>query len=94
MRQPYATDITKGQFKHMEPILSIVRKKTKPTKIDIYDVFCAVKYVLNTGCQWRNIPHDIPKWQTLYSYYRKWSEIDERGESAIATALKKCHSRN
>ena len=92
MRASSPTDITKEQFYHIQPILEAVRKKTKPTIVSLYDVFCAIKYVLNTGCQWRSLPHDFPKWQTVYSYYRKWSEIDEQGDSAISTALKKCGS--
>ncbi|MDD7804777.1 MAG: transposase, partial [Endozoicomonas sp. (ex Botrylloides leachii)] len=58
MRQKYPSDITREQF---EPILSILesaRKKTKPRTIDLYDVFCAVLYLLKSGCQWRMIPSD------------------------------------
>lgn len=29
------------------------RKKTAPWKVDLYDAFCAVLYLLRTGCQWR-----------------------------------------
>ncbi|MDE5067198.1 IS5/IS1182 family transposase, partial [Wolbachia endosymbiont of Drosophila leontia] len=29
----------------MRPILGSSRKKTKPRKLDLYDVFCAVLYV-------------------------------------------------
>lgn len=27
-----------------------------------------------TGCQWRYLPHDFPRWDVVYSYYRKWSK--------------------
>ncbi|MBD5422781.1 MAG: transposase [Bacteroides sp.] len=23
-------------------------------------------YLLVSGCQWRMLPHDLPKWQTVY----------------------------
>ncbi len=29
-------------------------------------------YVVKTGCQWRMLPKDFPKWQLVYYYYRKW----------------------
>jgi putative transposase len=32
-------------------------------------------YVVKTGCQWRMLPKDFPKWQLVYYYYRKW--VDE-----------------
>jgi putative transposase len=25
-----------------------------------------------TGCQWRYLPHDLPVWQTVYTYFRNW----------------------
>ena len=30
-----------------------MRRRTKPTMVDQYEVFCAVLYLLRTGCQWR-----------------------------------------
>ena len=29
-------------------------------------------YVLRSGCSWRNLPKDLPPWQTVYFYFRKW----------------------
>ena len=31
-------------------------------------------YVLRTGCQWRALPKDFPKWQTVYGYFHRWSQ--------------------
>jgi putative transposase len=31
-------------------------------------------YIPKTGCQWRMLPHDFPKWQLIYYYFRKWTE--------------------
>ena len=42
-------------------------------RLDRYDVFCAVLYLLRTGCQWRMLPRDFPKWRTVHSYFAKWS---------------------
>jgi putative transposase len=33
-------------------------------------------YVVKTGCQWRMLPHDFPKWQLVYYYYRKWMDAE------------------
>jgi putative transposase len=32
----------------------------------------AVFYLLKSGCQWRLLPHDFPRWPTVYWYFRKW----------------------
>ena len=34
-------------------------------------------YLIKTGCQWRMLPNDFPKWQLVYYYYRKWSDLEE-----------------
>jgi putative transposase len=27
---------------------------------------------LRSGCQWRMLPHDFPRWPTVYHYFRMW----------------------
>jgi transposase len=69
-------------------MLESARKVTKPRDVDLYDVFCAVQYVLREGCRWRSLPHDFPKWQNVYAYFRIWSEEDENGRSLLDRVLK------
>ena len=92
-RKTYASDISREKFAEIEPLLRSVRRRTKPTTVDLYEVFCAVLYVLRTGCQWRFLPSEWPKWQTVYAYFAKWSEPDQHGVSVLEQALKKsgCH---
>jgi hypothetical protein len=85
----YASDVSREQFEQILPILESVRKRTKPRTVDIYEVWCAVLYLLKTGCQWRLLPHDFPKWRTVHSYFSQWSEPGEDGTSALERALKK-----
>jgi transposase len=33
----------------------------------------AIFYLLRTGCQWRNLPKDLPPWQSVYGYFRRWT---------------------
>jgi len=51
-------------------------------------VFCAVLYLLRTGCQWRMLPRDFPTWRTVHSYFATWSEPDQHGMSVLERALK------
>lgn len=85
----YASDISREKFAEIEPLLVSVRRRTKPTTVDLYEVFCAVLYVLRTGCQWRFLPSEFPKWQTVYAYFAKWSKPDEHNISVLERALKK-----
>lgn len=88
-RKPYASDISREKFAEIEPLLRSVRRNTKPATVDLHEVFCAVLYLLRTGCQWRFLPPEFPKWQTVYAYWRKWSEPDPHGVSVLEQALKK-----
>jgi putative transposase len=40
--------------------------------VEIREVLNAVFYVLRAGCAWRLVPHDFPKWKTVYPYWREW----------------------
>jgi transposase len=74
MKTKYPSDISLEQFERIRSILESARKKTKPRKINLHDAFCGVLYVLKTGCQWRALPHEYPKWRTVYSYFEIWNE--------------------
>ena len=93
MRAKYPSDISREQFATIQPLLEGARKKTKPRKIDLYEVFCAILYILRTGCQWRALPSDFPKWRTVYSYFQIWTEDKGQG-SLLECALKKSGVRN
>ncbi|WP_418896122.1 transposase [Thiorhodospira sibirica] len=47
------------QFEPIRGLLESGRKKTAPRRVDLYDVFCAVLYLLGTGCQWRALPRRL-----------------------------------
>jgi len=81
-RNKYPSDISREQFEHIRQDLENVRKLTKPRVVDLYDVFCGLLYVLKSGCQWRMLPGDFPKWRTVYEYYRKWGDVKNKGESS------------
>ena len=88
MRKTYPSDISREQFENILPLLESARRKTSPRRIDLYEVFCAVLYLLRSGCQWRMLPEEFPKWRTVHSYFAIWSEPREGG-SLLEQALKK-----
>ena len=70
-------------------LLGSACKRTAPRKVGLYDVFCAILYLLRSGCAWRALPGDSPKWRTVHSYFQRWSEPRENGISLLEEALKK-----
>lgn len=95
MKPVYESDIDEKQFARIQPLLESGRKKTKPRKVDLHAVFCAILYLLKTGCQWRNLPKEYPKWSTVYKYFRQWTEKSgsEEEESMLSKILKKISFR-
>jgi transposase len=73
MRKMYPSDITREQFEVIRYWFDSARKATHPREYDLYDIFCAVLYVLKEGCRWRSLPHDFPKWENVYYHYQIWS---------------------
>lgn len=67
MKKQYPIDITREQFKKIKNILEETRKTTRPRTIDLYDSFCGVLYILKNGSQWRILPSDFPKWQSVHA---------------------------
>lgn len=85
----YPSDITREQFEKILPILEEAKKKTKPRKLDLYDIFNALLYVVTTGCQWRALPKDYPKWKSVHYYFKIWTKPNKKGTSALEEVLKK-----
>jgi transposase len=90
MPNSYPSDVSRKQFDKIEHILESARKKTRPRVVDLYHVFCAILYVLKSGCQWRMLPKDFPKWRTCHYYFSLWNKKkDVNIESILETVLKK-----
>jgi transposase len=88
-RKKYPSDISREQFDKIKGLLEGARKKTRPRTMDLYEVWCGLLYLLKSGCQWRMIPSDFPKWRTIHAYFQIWSEEKEGEKSILEKALKK-----
>jgi hypothetical protein len=71
----------------IKPQLKASKKETRPAKYDVYDIFCAVLYVLKEGCRWRSLPHDYPPWKAVCWHYMFWSKKKENGISLLDEIL-------
>ena len=89
MRKEYPSDMSREQFEKIREYLESSTKKTHPRRYDIYDIFCAILYLLKEGCTWRAIPHDYPNWQNVRYHYDIWSRPDDNGVSLLDKVLRK-----
>jgi len=70
-RTNYPSDLTDEQWQIIKNLLpKPARLGRKP--IDRREIMNAIMYVNRTGCQWRALPHDFPKWKTTYNVFWRW----------------------
>lgn len=70
----YDTDVTEAQWLVIRPLCPVNTGYGRPMVLDLRQVINAIFYLGRTGCQWRNLPKDFPKWPSVYYYFRKWSQ--------------------
>ena len=82
-RKAYSTDLTDEQWAHIRLLLPRPTGKGRRRSFHQQrELINAMFYVVHTGCQWRNLPHDFPPWQTVYKYFRDlgqagvWEQIN------------------
>lgn len=70
----YETDVCTEGWAQIEPLLQRKPGAGRPMTLELRTVFNTILYVVRTGCQWRNLPHDCINWSSAYYYFRKWSK--------------------
>jgi putative transposase len=71
-RKKYATDLSDIEWKILTPLVPKAKYGGRPEKYPKREIMNAVRYVVRTGCQWRNLPNDFPPWESVYYYFRRW----------------------
>ena len=55
------------------PLIPPQRPGGRHRETDMREAMNAVRYVLRTGCQWRQLPKDFPPRSTVYNYFWEWT---------------------
>jgi transposase len=71
-RRAYATDLTDGQWALIAPLIPEAEPGGRPRRAPPRELIDAILYFLRAGMAWRLLPHDLPPWQTVYYYLRRW----------------------
>lgn len=73
----YPTDLTDEEWDQIQSLVPAPKsgkgKRGRPA-LDRRVLVNAIFYVVRAGCAWRLLPGDFPPWQTVYGYYRRWSQ--------------------
>ena len=73
----YLTDLTDAQKEYIKRTILMDNWRSK---YDFFLILDAILYIDVSGCQWRLLPTEYPKWQIVYYYFRRWGAMDAFGE--------------
>jgi len=69
----YTSSLTDNEWLIIEPLLP-QKKKTRPPKWIKRDIVNGIFYQLKNGCNWVDLPRDLPPYSTVFWYYKQWRE--------------------
>jgi len=73
-RRSYPSDLTDEEWRLIQPLLPKRRKNRAGCvpRVSRRAIINAIFYIVRTGCQWRQLPHDFPAWGTVSSQFYRW----------------------
>lgn len=75
-RQGYSTDLSEAQWEKIAPLLPQAKngRTGRPRRYTQREMLNAIFYLLRTGGQWRNLPHDFPPHGAVWMQFRRWRD--------------------
>jgi putative transposase len=71
----YASDLTEAEWALVEPFMPPPSRCGRPRTTPLRAVMNAIQYMAVTGCQWRQLPKDLPPYSTVQGYFYVWSRF-------------------
>jgi putative transposase len=71
-RKSYLSDLSDAEWEILKLLLLKPKGFGHPVEVDFREILNGIFYVQRTGCQWEMMPHDLPPYSTVYSYFQKW----------------------
>src|SRR5260221_14777504 len=79
-RHPYPSELSDEEWAILAPLIPPAKPGGRPRTTDMGEVLNAIFYVNKDGIQWRMLPHEFPKWETVYGYYNTWRKAKLWGQ--------------
>lgn len=87
----YSSSLTDQEWEVLEPLLIEIlpqKKRTRPPEWTPREILDGIFYQLKNGCNWADLPKDLPPYSTVYWHYKQWREA-----GAIETLLRVLHEQ-
>jgi len=73
-KQLYPSDLTDSQWKIIQEMIPSAKSGGRPRSLEMRQVINGILYIVVGGIQWRMLPKEYPKWQSVYTYFRCWRD--------------------
>ena len=88
---PYSSSLTDEEWEILEPLLPQIlplKKQTRPCNWTKRELLDGIFYQRLNGCNWQDLPKDLPPYSTVYWHYKQW-----RVEGTIETLMETLHGQ-
>jgi transposase len=95
-RPRYGTDMTDGEWAVVRAALPVPAwmdgRGGRPEGYCHRQIIDAIRYLVDNGVKWRNLPADFPPWKRVYAFFRRWRdnglvrELHDRLRDRVRTA--------
>ena len=69
--------MTDEQWEIIKTLIPEAKPGGRPRMVDMREIINGIFYILVAGCAWYLLPHDFPKWKTVYHYFRQWHALEK-----------------
>lgn len=97
-RRAYPTDVSDEEWALMSEFIpeQIWFPNLQRPSHTAREMLNAIRYRTRTGVSWRNLPHDLPPWSTVFKTYQKWIRegVLESAHDALRRRVRREAGRN
>lgn len=68
---PYSSSLTDTEWELIERLLP-EKKRTRPPRWSKRQILDGIFYQLKNGCNWCDLPKDLPPYSTVFWHYKQW----------------------
>lgn len=69
----YSSSLSDREWEIIEPLLP-QKKQTRPPLWSRRQILDGIFYQLKNGCNWGDLPRDLPPYSTVFWYYKQWRD--------------------
>jgi transposase len=73
----YSSSLKDREWEVLEPVLKQAlppKQQTRPLAWSYRQLLDGMLYQLKSGCNWEDLPKDLPPYSTVYWHYKQWRD--------------------